>query len=141
MKYTKCMRFKISTKGFTDIIDITPQVEKEVEKSKVKDGICLISCPGSTAGITTIEYEPELLEDFKEFLEKIVPSDREYRHDKVWGEKNGFSHIRSALIKPFLTVPIEDEKLVLGQWQNIVLIDFDNRPREREILVKIIKQQ
>ena len=139
MKYTKCMRFKISTKGFTDIIDITPQVEKEVEKSKVKDGICLISCPGSTAGITTIEYEPELLEDFKEFLEKIIPSDREYHHDSVWGEKNGFSHIRSSLIKPFLTVPIEDGKLTLGTWQQIAFLDFDNRSREREIIVKIIK--
>jgi len=133
------MRFTISTKGFTDVIDITSRVAEIVKKSKVKDGICLISCPGSTAGITTIEYEPELLKDFKEFLEKIAPSDKEYRHDKVWGEKNGFSHLRSALIKPFLTVPVEDGKLVLGQWQNIVFIDFDNRPREREIIVKVIR--
>jgi len=135
------MKFTISTKGFADIIDITFRVQEAVKKSKVRDGICLISCPGSTAGITTIEYEPELLKDFKEFLEKIVPSDREYRHDKVWGEKNGFSHIRSALIKPFLTVPIEDGKLVLGQWQQIVLMDFDNRPREREIMVKVISEK
>jgi len=132
------MRFKISTEGFTDIIDITSRVTEAVRKSKIREGICLISCPGSTAGITTIEYEPELLKDFKEFLEKIIPSEKEYHHDKVWGEKNGFSHIRSALIKPFLTIPIEDGKLVLGRWQQIVLIDFDNRPREREILVKII---
>jgi len=133
------MRFTISTKGFTDVIDITSRVAEIVKKSKVKDGICLISCPGSTAGITTIEYEPELLKDFKEFLEKIAPSDKEYRHDKVWGEKNGFSHLRSALIKPFLTVPVEDGKLVLGTWQQCVLIDFDNRPREREIIVKVIR--
>lgn len=132
------MEFNISTKGFNDIIDITDKVSEIVRGSKVKEGICLISSPGSTCGITTIEYESELLKDFKEFLEKIVPSDKEYRHDNVWGEKNGFSHIRSALIKPFLTVPIEDGKLVLGQWQNLVLIDFDNRPREREISVKII---
>jgi len=132
------MSFNISAKGFTDIIDITLQVLEVVKESKVKDGICLISSPGSTCGITTIEYEPELLKDFKEFIEKIVPSDKEYRHDKVWGEKNGFSHIRSALIKPFLTVPIEDGKLVLGQWQQIVFIDFDNRPREREVIVKIL---
>ena len=135
------MRFTISTKGFTDIIDITSRVAEVVKKSKVRDGICLISCPGSTAGITTIEYEPELLKDFKEFLEKIVPSDKEYHHDKVWGEKNGFSHIRSALIKPFLAVPIEEGKLVLGTWQQCVFIDFDNRPREREIMVKIIHAQ
>ncbi len=132
------MRFTISTKGSNDIIDITSRVTEAVKKSKIRNGICLISCPGSTAGITTIEYEPELLKDFKEFLEKIIPSDKEYRHDKVWGEKNGFSHLRSALIKPFLTLPIENGKLVLGQWQQLILIDFDNRPREREILVKII---
>lgn len=133
------MKFNISTKGFVDIIDITSRVAEAVKKSNAREGICLISCPGSTAGITTIEYEPELLKDFKEFLEKIVPSGREYHHDKVWGEKNGFSHLRSALIKPFLTVPIENGKLILGQWQNIALLDFDNRPREREIIVKVIK--
>jgi secondary thiamine-phosphate synthase enzyme len=100
----------------------------------------LISCPGSTAGLTTIEYDPNLLEDFKEFLEKIVPSNRSYRHDETWGDKNAFSHLRSALIKPFLTVPIENGKLMLGTWQQIVLVDFDNRPREREIIIKIIKE-
>lgn len=133
------MRFTLSTKGFADIIDITSRVSEAVKKSMVREGICLISSPGSTCGITTIEYEPELLKDFKEFLEKIAPSDKEYRHDKVWGEKNGFSHLRSALIKPFLTVPVEDGKLVLGTWQQCVLIDFDNRPREREIIVKVIR--
>lgn len=133
------MRFKINTKGSNDIVDITDEVAQAVEKSEIKDGICLISCPGSTAGLTTIEYEPNLIEDFKEFLEKLVPSDQKYRHDQTWGENNGFSHIRSALIKPFLTVPIEDGKLVLGTWQQIVLVDFDSRPREREVRVKIIK--
>ena len=133
------MRFSIRTKGFTDIIDITSRIQGAVKRSKVRQGICLVSSPGSTCGITTIEYELELLKDFKEFLEKIIRSDKEYRHDSVWGEKNGFSHIRSALIKPFLTIPIENGKLVLGQWQNLVLIDFDNRPREREIIVKVVK--
>ena len=132
------MKVNISTKGFNDIIDITPQVSKAVKESKVKDGICLVSSPGSTCGITTVEYEPNLLEDFKEFLEKLVPSSRPYRHDETWGEKNAPSHIRSALIKPFLAIPVEDGKLVLGTWQNIIFIDFDNRPREREILVKVI---
>lgn len=132
------MRFKINTKGSNDIVDITDEVAQAVEKSEIKDGICLISCPGSTAGLTTIEYEPNLIEDFKEFLEKLVPSDQKYRHDQTWGENNGFSHIRSALIKPFLPVPIESGKLVLGTWQQIILIDFDSRAREREILVKIV---
>jgi secondary thiamine-phosphate synthase enzyme len=132
------MRFKINTKGFNDIIDITEEVSNAVIKSKVKDGLCLISCPGSTIGITTIENDPNLLEDFKEFLEKIAPSDRTYHHDKTWGDRNAAAHIKSALIKPFLIVPIENGKLLLGTWQQIVFIDFDNRPREREILIKII---
>jgi secondary thiamine-phosphate synthase enzyme len=132
------MRFKIHTKGFCDIIDITLKVKEAVKKSEVKDGICIISCPGSTIGITTIENEPQLLKDFKELMEKLVPSDKRYHHDSVWGEANGFSHLRSSLIKPFLTVPVENGKLVLGQWQQIVFVDFDNRPREREILVKVI---
>lgn len=133
------MKFKISTKGFNDIIDITSRVTEVVRKSKIRNGICLISCPGSTVGLTTIEAEPNLLADFKEFLEKLVPSNRSYRHDQTWGEANAPSHIRSALIKPFLMVPIENGKLILGTWQQIVLIDFDNRPREREIIVKVIK--
>jgi len=131
------MRFIISTKGFCDIIDITSRVEEAVKKSGVKEGICIISSTGSTIGITTIENEPQLLKDFKELMEKLVPSDKKYHHDDVWGEANGFSHLRSSLIKPFLTVPVENEKLVLGTWEQIVFIDFDNKPREREILVKV----
>ena len=132
------MRFKISTKGFCDIIDITSRVEEAVEKSGIEDGICIVSCPGSTVGITTIENEPELLKDFKELMERLVPSDKRYHHDSVWGEANGFSHLRSSLIKSFLTVPVENGKLILGTWEQIVFVDFDNRPREREILVKVI---
>jgi len=131
------MRFTVSTKGFCDIIDITSRVEEAVRKSGIKEGICIVSSPGSTVGITTIENEPQLLKDFKELMEKLVPSDKKYHHDDVWGEANGFSHLRSSLIKPFLTIPVENGKLVLGTWQQIVFIDFDNRPREREILVKI----
>jgi secondary thiamine-phosphate synthase enzyme len=131
------MRFKVSTKGFCDIIDITSRVEEAVRKSGVKEGICIVSSPGSTIGITTIENEPQLLKDFKELMEKLVPSDKKYHHDEVWGEANGFSHLRSSLVKPFLTVPVENGKLVLGTWEQIVFVDFDNRPREREILVKV----
>ena len=135
------MKFSIKTRGFNDVIDITDRISEIVEKSKIKDGLCLISCPGSTAGLTTIEADPNLLEDFKEFLEKLVPSNRPYRHDETWGDKNAPSHIRSALIKPFLTVPIEDGKLVLGTWQQITFLDFDNRARDREIFVKIISSE
>ena len=132
------MKFTISTKGFTDIIDITDKVSKIVKDSKVKEGICLISSPGSTAGITTIEYEEGLIEDLKRALEIVAPMNEDYEHCKKWGDCNGYAHIRSALIKPFLAVPIENGKLVLGQWQQIVYLDFDNRPRERDIMVKIV---
>ncbi len=134
------MRFSIKTKGFNDVIDITERVSEIVEKSRVKDGICLISCPGSTCGITTMEYESGLIEDLKRILERIAPMEEDYEHCKRWGDCNGFSHIRSALIKPFLAVPIEKGKLALGTWQQIVFLDFDNRPREREILVKILRE-
>jgi len=135
------MKFKISTKGNNDIIDITEKILKAVKDSQVKEGFCLISSPGSTIGITTIENDPNLLEDFKEFLEKLVPSNRPYRHNQTWGDANAFSHIKSALIKPFLTVPIENGKLVLGTWQQIVFLDFDSRPREREVIIKIIGEK
>jgi len=132
------MRFQISTKGFNDIINITDEVSKIVAESKVKDGICSISCPGSTCGFTTMEYENGLVEDLKRALEKIAPMNKDYEHCKKWGDCNGFSHVRSALLRPFLTAPIEDGELVLGQWQQIVFLDFDNRPRQREIVVKIV---
>lgn len=132
------MKFNISTKGFTDVIEITPQVAEIVKESKISDGICLISSQGSTCGITTIEYESGLIEDLKRALERIAPMSEDYEHCKKWGDCNGYAHIRSALVKPFLAVPVEDGKLVLGQWQQIVFLDFDNRPRGREIIVKVI---
>ncbi|MBZ9572697.1 secondary thiamine-phosphate synthase enzyme YjbQ [Patescibacteria group bacterium] len=132
------MKFQVQTKGFNDIIDITDKVSEAVEESKVKEGICLVSSPGSTCGLTTIEYEEGLIEDLKRALERIAPMSEDYEHCKKWGDCNGYAHIRSALLKPFLAVPIEDGKLVLGQWQQLVFLDFDNRPREREINVKIV---
>ena len=139
MKYNKKMRFKITTRGFNEVVDITDKVFEIVEKSKVKDGLCLISCPGSTCGITTIEYESGAIEDLKRALERVAPMNENYEHCKKWGDCNGYAHIRSALLKPFLAVPIENGRLILGTWQNIVFLDFDNRPREREISIKIIK--
>jgi len=132
------MKFVITTKGFTDIINITGQVSEKIKESGVKDGICLISCPGSTCGITTIEYESGALEDLKRILEEIVPMSENYEHCKKWGDCNGYAHIRSALIKPFLAVSIEKGELVLGTWQQIAFLDFDNRPRNREIMVKVL---
>lgn len=132
------MKFLISTKGFNDIIDITDQVSRAVEKSKIKEGLCLISCPGSTTGLTTIEYEEGAVADLKRVFEKIVPMSEDYEHCKKWGDCNGYAHIRSALLKPFLTAPIVNGSLLLGTWQQIILIDFDNRAREREITVQIV---
>lgn len=130
-------KFLLKTKGMYDIIDITQKVEEIVKKTKVKRGIVIVSCPGSTAAITTIEFEPNLILDFKEFLRKLVPPERNYRHYQTWGEKNAFSHILSALFKTSLVVPIMDGKIFLGTWQQIVFCDFDERPREREILITV----
>jgi secondary thiamine-phosphate synthase enzyme len=131
-------KFKIKTRGFTDILDMTPQVGKALDESGLKDGILTVFVPGSTAGITTIEYEPGLLKDLPEVLEKIAPADADYAHNLTWGDGNGFSHIRSSLIKTSFTVPFVNSDMTLGTWQQIVLIDFDNRLRHREIVVQII---
>lgn len=133
------MRFKISTKGLNDIIDITPQIKKETEKSGTKDGICLVFVAHSTCSITTIEYEQGVINDLKRALEALAPMNTNYEHCKKWGDCNGYAHVRAALMKPELAIPIQDGKLILGQWQQVVLIDFDNRPREREIIIKVIR--
>ena len=133
------MKFSIETKGFNDIIDITEQAKEAVKDSGVKEGICLISCPGSTCGITTLEYESGLIADLKRTFDKIAPVSKDYEHCKKWGDCNGYAHVRSALLKPFLTVPVEEGCLLLGTWQQIAFIDFDNRPRQREIRIKVME--
>jgi secondary thiamine-phosphate synthase enzyme len=121
------------------VIDITDKVVEIVSQLKIKDGLALIFVVGSTAGLTTIEYEPNLVKDLKDFFEKILPEKAHYAHDSTWGDANGYAHIRASLLKPSLSVPVENGQLVLGTWQQIVLVDFDNRPRERKIVVKIVK--
>jgi secondary thiamine-phosphate synthase enzyme len=128
----------LSTTGFSDIIDITDPVASVVGHSKIKDGLVTVFCPGSTGSVTTIEYEPGVLRDLQKTIEKIVPSDVPYEHDRRWGDGNGFSHVRAALMKPSLSVPLIKGKLSLGTWQQIVFIDFDNRRRERNVLVHIL---
>lgn len=130
--------FPLSTKGFSDTIDITGRVAKIVQHSGVKNGLVTIFCKGSTGSITTIEYESGVIKDLQKALEKIVPSNVPYEHDKRWGDGNGFSHVRAALMKPSLTVPLIKQQLILGTWQQIVFMDFDNRNRQREIVVHII---
>jgi secondary thiamine-phosphate synthase enzyme len=128
----------LQTRGFTDIVDITFQTQALIDAHNLKAGLATIFIPGSTAGITTIEYEPGLLKDLPEVLEKMIPAGKPYHHDQTWGDKNGYAHLRSALLKTSLTVPFSQGKLTLGTWQQIVLLDFDNRPRSREIVVQLM---
>ena len=128
----------IKTKGFSDIIDMTAQVVEIIKRSKIDNGLVTIFCPGSTGAVTTIEYESGVLRDLQKAIEKIIPSDIPYEHDKRWGDGNGFSHVRAALMKPGLSIPLLKGQLSLGTWQQIVFIDFDNRRRERNILIHII---
>jgi secondary thiamine-phosphate synthase enzyme len=128
----------LSTKGFSDILDITHHVDRVIDRSKIENGLVTVFCPGSTGAVTTIEYESGALRDLQKAIEKIVPSDIPYEHDRRWGDGNGFSHVRAALMKPSLTIPLIKGKLTLGTWQQIVFIDFDNRKRERNLIVQII---
>jgi secondary thiamine-phosphate synthase enzyme len=128
----------LSTKGFSDIIDITHHVDGIISRSGIDNGLVTVFCPGSTGAITTIEYESGVLSDLQKAIEKIAPSNIPYEHDKRWGDGNGFSHVRAALIKPSLSIPLAQGRLALGTWQQIVFIDFDNRKRNRNILVHII---
>jgi secondary thiamine-phosphate synthase enzyme len=128
----------LSTKGFSDIIDITDRVDSVVGHSKIKDGLVTVFCPGSTGSITTIEYESGVLRDLQKAIEKVAPSDVPYEHDRRWGDGNGFSHVRAALMKPSLSIPIIKGRLTLGTWQQIVFIDFDNRRRERNLIIQIL---
>ncbi|MBW6453989.1 MAG: secondary thiamine-phosphate synthase enzyme YjbQ [Methyloprofundus sp.] len=128
----------INTKGFSDIIDITPRVLSYIEQAGICSGLVTLFCPGSTGALTTIEYEPGVLRDLQEALERIAPSDMPYHHDKRWGDGNGFSHVRASLMKPSLSIPLIDGKPTLGTWQQVVFIDFDNRPRSRNVIVQII---
>jgi secondary thiamine-phosphate synthase enzyme len=131
------MDFNISTAGHGEIINITEEIRKRIKETNIKDGVATIFVTGSTAAITTIEDEDGLKKDFNELMEQIAPENKNYKHHQAWGDRNGAAHLRSALIGTSLTVPIEQNDLSLGTWQEIVLIDFDERPRERRVIVKI----
>jgi secondary thiamine-phosphate synthase enzyme len=130
---------RIKTRGENDMIDITGQTSK-AEESKLKDGIVTVFVSGSTAAITTIEYEPGLTQDFSRMLSRIAPIDIEYEHDNTWHDGNGHSHVRASLIGPSLTIPFKDGDLILGTWQQIVLLETYTRHRERKIILQIIGQ-
>ena len=134
-------RITEKTAGFCDVIDITAKVRQHLETEKIQNGLATLFVSGSTAALTTIEHEPGLIEDLKEFVEKFIPSDRRYHHDDRWGDDNGFSHLRASLFGPSLAIPIEQGRLCLGTWQQIVLLDFDNRARTREIIVQLMGER
>ncbi len=130
--------FSLPTRGFCDLTDITGRVAGAVKESGVVNGVVTVFVPGSTAGITTLEYEPGAVRDFQELMEQWIPTDRPYHHNERWGDGNGFSHIRSAVTGPSLSVPFRDATLLLGTWQQIVLACFDNRPRNRTVVVQVL---
>jgi secondary thiamine-phosphate synthase enzyme len=125
------------TTGKTDLIDITREVSLRIGESGISEGSVLIFVPGSTAALTTIEYESGVIEDLKEAIARLAPENLHYRHDTRWGDGNGYSHVRAALLGPSLTIPVIEGKLVLGTWQQVILCDFDNRPRKRQVVVQV----
>jgi secondary thiamine-phosphate synthase enzyme len=131
-------RISFQTKGDCDIIDVTQGVADIVSESNLKTGICTVFCSGSTGALTTIEYEDGLLHDFPAAMERIAPKNIEYMHDKKWGDGNGHSHVRASLVGPSITIPFVNGRMTLGTWQQVVFIDYDNRPRKRDLEIVII---
>lgn len=134
----KTFELKLSTRGNNDTIDITGRVQGFVEESGIEEGIATVHVPGSTGGVTTIEYEPGVVADLADILDTLIPGGERYEHDRAWGDGNAHSHMRAALVGPSLCVPFASGSLMLGTWQQIVFIDFDNRSRQRTIVVQIM---
>jgi secondary thiamine-phosphate synthase enzyme len=134
----KSYEFSVDVGGYCHLEDITEQVRDCLERSGLRDGIACVAAVGSTAAVSTIEYEPGLLKDVPEFLEKLLPADRPYHHDETWHDGNGFSHLRSFLLKTSHTIPFTKGRLMLGTWQQVVLANFDNRARSRRVVVQLV---
>ena len=128
----------LQTKGESDVVDITALVQQQLLETEIKDGTVTVFITGSTAGVTTIENEPGLISDFKDMWERVIPRSVDYKHDRAWGEGNGYSHVRASLLGASLVVPFHNKKLDLGTWQQLVVVDFDNRPRSRQVLLQIM---
>ncbi len=129
---------EVKTTSGTDVLDLTPAVQEKVRESGVEKGLAHLFISGSTAALTTIEYESGVVNDLKAAIDRLIPRDLVYEHDRRWGDGNGYAHVRAALFKPSLSIPIEDGALKLGTWQQIVLLDFDNRPRQRQIRGQVL---
>ena len=134
----KTLSLSLSTQGNADVRDITDQVARNILQSGLKDGTVTIFCPSSTSALTTIEYESGAISDLHRLFDEILPSDREYAHNARWHDGNGHSHMRAALLGASLTVPFVDRQLTLGTWQQIIYVDFDNRPRQRKLVLQLI---
>ena len=131
-------KISLQSKGECAILDITPQVAQQVAAAEINSGTVTLFVAGSTAGLTTIEFEPGLVSDFQSLWERIAPKNIPYSHDRRWGDGNGYSHVRASLLGASLVVPFNNKKLTLGTWQQIVVVDFDNRPRSRQVIVQIM---
>jgi len=129
---------QVKTRGESDIIDITEKVKEEITRTEVINGSLLLFIPGSTAALTTIEAESGVINDLRKAIERIIPKNILYDHDRQWGDGNGHAHVRAALIGPSLNIPVLNRRLLLGTWQQVVLVDFDNRPRNREIVIQVV---
>ena len=128
----------LKTRGDGEIIDITDKVQKHVTDSGITNGIATVFVTHSTCGITTVEYEPGLVADLDKLWERLTPKNIPYGHDAHWGDGNGYAHVRASLLGASLTVPFTEKKLVLGTWQQIIIVDFDNRPRARTVVVQVM---
>ena len=131
-------KISLQTDGNGDTIDITPQIQNEIVTNNINSGTVTVFVSGSTAGLTTIEYEPGVVTDFNEMFERIIPKGIKYEHDRAWGDGNGHSHVRASLLGPSLVIPFSDKRLILGTWQQIILVDFDNRARSRQVVLQIM---
>ena len=129
---------QVSTRGRRDVVDITAEVGRVISDSGVSDGVAVVFVSGSTAALTTIEFEPGLVKDIDALLERLIPYKEDYQHHQTWHDDNGAAHLQAALIGPSITVPVAKGKLTLGAWQQIVLVDCDTRPRDRKIVVQIV---
>jgi secondary thiamine-phosphate synthase enzyme len=134
----KTASISLRTQGNADIHDVTNQVANAVSKSGLTAGLATVFCPSSTSGLTTIEYEGGALSDLRRLFDEVIPEDREYAHNERWHDGNGHSHVRAALLGPSITIPFVDGQLTLGTWQQVIYVDFDNRPRQRELVVQLI---
>ena len=134
----KTFSLPLVSHGNAEVHEITDQVARQVAQSGLKDGTATIFCPSSTSGVTTIEYESGAVSDLKQLFDEIVPSNREYAHNARWGDGNGHSHVRASLLGPSLTVPFVNGRLTLGTWQQIIYVDFDNKPRKRELILQVV---